>query len=145
MASGGTAMRDSDPTGRGGKRAALVTALAAGRSHSEAAAAVGISESTIGRRLREKGFRAEVDAARGVLVELALGRLAAIATRAVDALDELLETQNPAVKVSAARAVLEHLGRLRTEVEIERRLAEVEQALVASGSSPIAPAPRGDR
>lgn len=111
-------------------RTALVIALASGEPWSTAARLGGVSESTLARRMRQPDFRAEVSTARAVLVESALGRLAAAACRAVDALDASLDAEHPAVRVSAARAILENLARLRADVEIEQRVTELEARLL---------------
>ena len=82
----------------------------------------------------EPDFRAEVLAARSVLVESALGRLASVAVRAVDTLADSLDAEHPAVRVSAARAILENLVRVREQVELSERVAELETRLAVRNS-----------
>lgn len=128
------------------KRVALIAALAAGEPWRKAGAMVGVSESTVARRMREPGFKAEVVAARAVLVEGVLGRLAAVAQRAVDTLDAALDAEHPAVRVSAARAIIENLVRVREQVELSERVAELEARLATrqAGVSRDAPGAEGD-
>lgn len=57
----------------------------------------------------------------------AMGRLADISTKAVDTLEALLGAESDSVKLGAARIILEAGTRLREIVELEERLAELEE------------------
>lgn len=78
------------------------------------------------RRLRDPEFVREIRRARADLIEAALGRLADAAVAAVEALVGLLHAEAEAVRVSAARAVLEHLSRFRADAELAARIDELE-------------------
>ncbi len=121
-----------------------VVALAAGASAAEAARQSGLSERTIRRRLEDPTFRAEVTAARAVLLERATGQLAGGATEAVVALRRLLTDKNGAVAVAAARSILSGVVALRQHSELTERIERLEQVVVArrNGSTgPWRPAP----
>lgn len=85
----------------------LVIALARGASVPEAAAEAGVSDRTTWRRLADPAFRRCVLEARAELVAGSLAKIAHGATRAVDALIELLEAEDPKVRLAAAREVLD--------------------------------------
>jgi hypothetical protein len=106
--------------------AALVAALASGRTVRDAAKAAGVSEATAHRRLREPAFRQAVSEARGRMVENAVGQLADASTAAVATLRALLEAEADTVKLGAARAILEMGTKLRESVELEARIAALE-------------------
>jgi Homeodomain-like domain len=118
-------------TGRITAEPAAVLALARGLSKADAAAAAGVGERTVYRWLDDDAFRAQVTRERGRLIERAVGRLADQAAAAADVLGELAANVDtpPAVRVSAARALLEQAARLRDSLEIEERLAAVEARL----------------
>ena len=117
-------------SGRRHADAALIAALAGGATMADAARAAGVGERTVYRRLQTPAFRARVIAARADLVERAAARLADAAGAAVTTLGELLVAGTPpAVRLGAARAVLELGLRLREQQEIEERLAALEAAL----------------
>jgi hypothetical protein len=115
--------------GRGKGDDALALALAAGRTLRDAAAGAGIGERTAARRRADPGFRRRVDELRADLVARALGRLADGMTEAADVLRALLAAGTPpAVRLGAARSLLELGCRLRESVELEARLTALETA-----------------
>ncbi len=121
---------------RRGNPALAVIALAAGRPHSEVAELAGWSDRTLGRRLRDEKFVAEVRAARSRVIELALGQLAGASSEAVSALVRLLNAEQESVQVSAARAILEYLAKFRADQDLDQRLRQLEfitQQLAAQG------------
>ncbi len=107
---------------------AIAAALAAGKIVRDAAAEVGVAERTIHRRLSEAGFRARVDELRSELVATALGRMADTMADAADTLRRLLGAESEAVRLGAARSILELGCRLRESVELEQRLTTLEAA-----------------
>jgi hypothetical protein len=121
-------------SGRKNADAALVVALAGGKSVEAAAGEAGVSERTAYRRLADPAFRQRVTGARATMVERALGELAAGAAAAVGTLRDLHadKATPPAVRQSAARSYLEMGRRLTEAVEVEQRLAALEQALELS-------------
>jgi hypothetical protein len=111
---------------------ALLTALAAGATAREAAARAGLSERTIYRRMEDPEFRRRVTEARATMVESALGKVADGMSDAAAKLRELLAAQSEAVRLGAARSLLELGIRLRESVELEQRLAAMEERLQES-------------
>jgi len=97
-----------------------------------AAANVGIGERTLHTWLREPAFDAAYTAARHDAVGLAVGRLQHATGIAVDALIDVLDTQYTpapaAVRVSAAKVIIEYALRFRELDELESRIAQLEQA-----------------
>lgn len=125
-----TARRSSSRNATVGGEPAAILALARGLPKTDAASDAGVDLRTIFRWLEKDEFRAAVTRERGRLLERAVGRLADQAA-AADVLGELAANADtpPAVRVSAARALLEQAARLRDSLEIEERLAAVEARL----------------
>jgi hypothetical protein len=114
-------------SGRRNADEALATALASGQTLRAAATAVGVSERTATRRWADPDFRSRVSALRGELVGQALGKLADGMSDAAAKLRELLAAQSEAVRLGACRALLELGVKLRESVELETRLAALEE------------------
>ena len=96
-----------------------------------AAAKVGIGERTLHTWLREPAFDAAYTAARHDAVGRAMGRLQHATGIAVDALVEVLDIRTPAraaVRVAAAKVIIEYAIRFRELDELESRIAQLEQA-----------------
>lgn len=109
---------------------ALLVALACGATVESAARQCGLSERTIYRRLGESAFQ---DRLRGVRSDM-VGRAAAMLSAAgLESVRTLLELQKPtvsaAVRLGAARAVLEIGLKMREVVELEQRMAALEEQL----------------
>jgi len=115
---------------------ALVAALAAGSTVPDAAKRANMSERTARRRLDDPAFRRRVSEARGELYSAAMGRLAAVATKAADTLEKLLTSTRDAVALGAARSILELGQRLRESVELEQRIAALERGAVEQTATP---------
>ncbi len=115
-------------TAKSGQRnARLIELLARGVSQVDAARQTGISDRTVRRRLADPEFRRQVEKFRGTMVESAAGKLASLLDEAADTLQALMKPDVPAgIRLSAARAALEHCCRIRETVELERRVAELE-------------------
>jgi hypothetical protein len=80
------------------------------------------------RRLADPDFRQQLHAIRADMVQRTAGALTAAATEAVRTLLELQKPVVPAaVRLGAARAVLEIGVKLREVAELEERLAALEQ------------------
>ncbi len=109
---------------------ALITALAGGSKIEDAAREAGISESTAYRRLRDPDFRKKVADARAEMVSQAIGRLTLASTGATVTLIKLLaEPTPPAVRLGAARSILELGAKLRESEELEQRVAALEESM----------------
>ncbi|MFB6620333.1 hypothetical protein ACIGFK_07440 [Streptomyces sp. NPDC085524] len=107
-------------------RPAAVLALAQGSTTGQAATAAGVSGRTILRWLDDPEFQREVADMRTELLRLAVGRLAAGATKAVDALVDALDTEKGQARVQAARTLLDACLSLRESLDLEQRLAALE-------------------
>ena len=104
----------------------LVLALAEGASVPEAAERGGLSERTVYRRLEDVEFRRAVSEVRSRVFDAAVGRLAALAARAVSTLERLMLHGEPSVALRAAKTILEIGPRLRAFTELEERVAALE-------------------
>jgi hypothetical protein len=113
--------------GRKGADAVLLASLAAGQTIALAAAAAGVSERTVHRRLADAAFCSRLDRLRGAMIDRALGQLADAMADAAGVLRKLLKAKNDNVKLGACRSLLELGSKLRDAVELERRLAELER------------------
>ena len=103
--------------------AALLAALAGGRTVEAAAQQAGVSERTARRRLVDETFRQALAEARRQLLAAAIGRLADAATDAAETLRRNLTCGMPSVEVAAARAILDQA---RAGVELDDLAARVE-------------------
>jgi hypothetical protein len=117
---------------RNGRRNAdeqLLMALACGVTVENAARQAGISPATAYRRLADASFRRRLQALRGDMVSRTAGTLTAAASEAVRTLLELLKSPAAAaVRLGAARAVLEMGMKVREAADLEERLAVLEKA-----------------
>jgi hypothetical protein len=109
--------------------AALVLALAGGQTARDSARAAGVGERTATRRLADPDFRRRVVETRAALVERATGQMADAMSAAAETLRGLLEARSEAVRLGAARAVLELGMKLRESAALEQRLNELERRL----------------
>ncbi len=126
--------------GRQNADEALAAALASGQTLRDAAAAVGVGERTATRRWADPVFRRRVSELRGSMVGRALGRMADGMVEAADVLRALLDAGTPpAVRLGAARSLLELGVKLRESVEFEERMVAVEQKLQNAGGNTDAP------
>ena len=104
----------------------LAFELATGKTLRDAAAAVGIAERTATRRWADPDFRRLVSRHRGEMIGRAVGELADGMTAAAKALRDLLTCESPAVRLGAARSLLELAVKARAAVELEERVSELE-------------------
>jgi hypothetical protein len=112
----------------------LVALLASGVSVAEASVTAGVSSRTVFRRLKDGTFVERVRQARAAITERTLAKLTDAGCEAADVLRALLISAPPAVKLGAARAILELAGRLREATETEARLAALEQQQFGDGT-----------
>jgi hypothetical protein len=124
---------------RNGRRNAdeqLLMALACGVTVENAARQASISPATVYRRLSDPAFRKRLTTLRADMVSRTAGTLTAAATEAVRTLLELLKNAaSPAVRLGAARSVLELGMKVREVTDLQEQMTELEQqlALVKSG------------
>jgi hypothetical protein len=97
----------------------------------------GLSDRTVYRRLQDSKFARRLDKVRADMVERSSGMLTAAAGEAVRTLLALQKEATPAaVRLGAARAILEVGMKLRQVVEIEQRLAELETLVAERDAAP---------
>jgi hypothetical protein len=92
-----------------------------------AAATVGVSERTLRNWLKDPRFQQAFRAARHQVVDLALARLQEAYGLAVTSLRDLLTARSEAVRLGACRAILELGVKLRENLDLEQRIAELEE------------------
>jgi hypothetical protein len=114
---------------------ALALALASGKTITEAAAIAGLSRRTATRRVADPTFRLRVAELRAEMVGRALGKMADGMAAAADTLRGLLDAEGESVRLGAARSILELGNKLRESVELEQRLADLEQRLAERSES----------
>ncbi len=115
---------------------ALLLALACGATVETAAKQCQVSDRTVYRRMKDADFRTRLQDVRAEMVRRAAGMLTAAAGEAVRTLLSLQkESVSPAVRLGAARAVLELGMKLREVADLETRIAALEAQLgVANGT-----------
>jgi DNA-binding NarL/FixJ family response regulator len=109
--------------------AALIVALACGDSVKEAAEKAGVGERTVYRRLADQDFMAKVHKARNMMISQAVGKLSLNCAKAAETLEELLKSDNPRIRLQAAKAILDHSIKLSDNWIIELRLSHLEGLL----------------
>jgi hypothetical protein len=111
------------------KMGVLAVQIAGGASISEAAEAVRVSISTVKRRRSDPAFMRYVAELRGEMVTRAAGKAADAMVQAVETLRDLLTSGGDAARLGAARAILEHEGKLRESIDLSERIAALERHL----------------
>ncbi|URN12500.1 hypothetical protein LUW77_14975 [Streptomyces radiopugnans] len=110
-------------------RTAAVLALARGDDSEQVGREAGVSGRTVRRWLADDPtFALDVRDARTELLSLAVGRLAAASTKAVDTLVDALDNERGQARVQAARVLLDACLALRESLDLEQRLAALEAA-----------------
>lgn len=109
--------------------AALIAHLAAGVSPAGAAQLAGVSEATAYRRLANPVFRQRVEDARAELWKRAMAVLSKSAVEGAIVLRRLLRSDDAKVRLQAAKIVLEQGMKVRDQVDIAQRVADLEKTL----------------
>jgi len=113
---------------------AVVLALACGATVEAAAKQGGVSERTVYTRLRDPDFQKRIKEARTDLVRRSAGLLSAASGEAVRTLLALMkESAPPAVRLGAAKAVLELGIKVRELAELEAEVRALELEIKALG------------
>jgi AcrR family transcriptional regulator len=108
----------------------LLLALACGATVEAAANKAGLSQATVYRRLQDPEFKARLQEVRSDMVKRTAGTLTAASTEAVKTLLSLQQTAVPhAVRLGAAKAVLEIGIKMREVADMEERLTALEQQM----------------
>jgi hypothetical protein len=108
-----------------------VIALASGSSVRDAANKSGVSERTLFRRVKDSKFQDDVNNARREIIENSLSKLIELSEKAVNTLEQLLQSDNQTVRIAAAKFILQGSLELRREVEFESRISYLEKMLEA--------------
>ena len=116
---------------------ALLAALACGATVEQAARSAGMSARTAHRRLKDPGFRQRLQDCRAEITQRTVGMLTAAGLESVKTLITLQADKTPAaVRLGAARSVLEIGIKLRENAELAERIAALEaQAACAPADS----------
>jgi hypothetical protein len=128
-------------TGRKKKAdAALVVALACGASPESAAQKAGLSVRTVYRRQADPAFRAQVNEVRADMVRRAASLFTAAGMPAIQTITTLQgSAASEAVRLEAARAIIELGCKLRETVELMERLTALEARLESWLATPVPP------
>jgi len=108
----------------------IIAALIAEKTIPAAAAAAGVHESTIFRRLADDSFRAEYERRRRATLDNACRTLQSALTDAVDVLTSIMQDaeNSPQSRITAARSVLEYGVKLTELTDLAARVAALEAA-----------------
>ena len=108
---------------------ALIVALARGETVTDACRQSGVAERTAHRRLEDTEFVRQVRTCRSQMLDCAVGNLSFAASEAVGTLRSLLTAESETVRLGAARAILDHVTKLRETQELEERIVALEEKL----------------
>ncbi len=118
---------DNRPVVRG--EGVLIIELACGASACEAAEKAHISERTVYRRLADDQFMTKVYKARELMISQACGKLSMACAKAAHTLDQLLDNDNPRIRLQAAQAILNGTISLSDNWGVDTRIARLEQLM----------------
>ena len=112
---------------RTSKKSRAIVALLSGKTNSQAAQSAGVTERTIYRWLSDPSFRSELSEAERQMIESATRQMSSLQEKAINVLDQLLESQDvsPQIRLSTAKSIL-RLSLGYRDRNIERRLYELE-------------------
>jgi hypothetical protein len=115
----------------------LLMALACGATIENAAAKAGVGKSTVNRRLDDPVFTRRLQEMKSAMVARTASMLTAAATEAVKTLLELQNPNSPAaVRLNAAKAIIELGSKLRETCELQDRISALEQQLAGESDPP---------
>jgi hypothetical protein len=118
--------------------AEVILALACGATPESAALKAGLSLRTVYRRLSQPRFRDQVQQSRAEMVRRAVGMFTAVGMASINTLKSLQESAaSEAVRLGAARAIIELGCKLRETVEVRERLTALEARLESLLGDPI--------
>jgi hypothetical protein len=114
----------------------LLLALACGATVEAAARQCGLSERTVYNRLGDDEFKKRLERVRADMVDRSAGMLTAAGGESVRTLMALQKDSTPAVRLGAARTILEMGLKIRQLVDLEQRMAELEELVAAQSQTP---------
>ena len=124
--------RNATKNGLSPKQNAAIDALLAGMTRDDAAAAAGVSTSTVKRWANhEPVFIAELDRLTRAAIAAASRQLAGTLERAIQTFQEIMDDANASdsLRLRAADKVVAHSLKLLEITEIERRITALEEAM----------------
>jgi hypothetical protein len=103
--------------------------LAHAPSIAEGARLANVGRSTLYRWLDDAGFRDQLERMRDGAVSLAHAELQGLMLRSVNVLGEILDSDNPVLRVRAARTILQAAAKAEENREIKQRIKILDDAL----------------
>lgn len=123
-------MTTEEPSADVLRRTKAALALAHGSTTDEAGEIAGVTGRTVRRwRSEDAEFRAEVAQLRREMLDDVLGQLGGAAVKAVKTLVGAMDGNSLGIRVRAAQILLASLLTVREAVDVEERLAAVEEAI----------------
>ena len=107
------------------KHQQAITLLASGKSQRQTAKAVGVSPQTITAWMKLDGFQKGLDAILSTVEAESTQLLRSQRLKAVDALTDLLDSKTPAVKLAAAKTVLELTSKSAPATALDTRFTAI--------------------
>jgi hypothetical protein len=127
--------------GRSPADESLALHLASGMTVEAAAQAAGVSRRTATRRLTEEGFRKRVDELRGELLDRSLRIVVGGMANAGEVLRSLLASESEAIKLRAAKELIDAGVKLRAAVEQQRQIEELVADMKKLKGQDVSPTP----
>jgi hypothetical protein len=103
--------------------------LACTPDYSEAARLIGCARSEIYVWLKDDEFKSKLEGFRSLVVDDAVSKMKAHATKAVDTLAALLDDDNPQIRRGASNDILNHISKYIELKEIATRLSNIEKTM----------------
>jgi hypothetical protein len=110
-----------------GKQQRAISALLAGQSHQQAAAAAGVSDRALRKWQHQPHFKAELERQRLELAKAGIASLQALTSKSAARLAALLDSEKEGVVLSTAKFVLQMAVATIDQAEILERLEALEQ------------------
>lgn len=107
------------------KQQQAITLLASGKSQRQTAKAVGVSPQTITAWMKLDGFQKGLDGLLSTVEAESTQLLRSQRLKAVEALTDLLDSKTPAVKLAAAKTVLELTSKSAPATALDTRFAAI--------------------
>jgi phage terminase small subunit len=111
------------------KKRKAIAALIGGATVTEAADKAGVKRQTVHTWLNEKGFKTELKISEAKVLDEVSRKLVALADKAVSAFKDVLDNSEAdiSLRVQAADKLIRRLIELRTQVDLEERVSELEK------------------
>jgi len=119
----------TEKNGLTSKKRKAIAALIGGATVTEAAAKAGVKRQTVHGWMHERAFKAELKAAEAEALDKISRKLVVMADKAVAAFEDVLGNPETDInlRLSAADKLIRRLIELRTQVDLEERVSELEK------------------